>query len=285
MRMFHQIVLFFYIYCLFKPLRLFFLKRFPELKDIVLRHSILESQSFNAFFSDIDTTCIFKDGSETAEVIRAFERIRKILIMFDRPEYNTESEIAALEKVKGSEEWKLVEICWNLRKINWCRHSALARKGFVHQYKMERAIRRARAKILLHDRGQKSIQIQDLKYLSVLIPKTSAPVSLCYFSTFTENVKGQELLLEMSAEEFNFFHYLMPHDYVPSPWCENEKLMKHKKALTYHELFLSRSALRVKQALGEPTKEHEIWCAHLEKIMKSIIVILFRPDNAEKAVY
>lgn len=285
MKVLNWIVVRIYVYFLFRPMRKFFLSRYPEITEIVLRHSILDPGSFHAFFSDIDTTFILKEDVDADRVIQAFEKFRKYFIMFDRPEFYTKREWNELSALKKTPEWNLVEICWAIRKINWCRHSLAERNDRFHRVKMERAIRKAKEKILKKSNDSGIYRLSDFFYLPELLPETTDTPKLCYYSPYTENTGKQEIILEMSPEEYEFFDSMMPQNFLSEELESNVALMKHKKAVVCHELYLSRSALRVKKALGEPVRTHEIWCAHLEKNRKAIFVSLFRSGNAEPEVY
>lgn len=285
MKIVNWIVARFYILFFFPPMRRLFLVRYPEVSDIVLRHSILHPESFHAFYSDIDSTFVLKEKADASRVIKAFEKFRKVFIMFDRPEFYTEREWQELGALKLTQEWNLVEICWNIRKINWCRHSLLERKDWYHGLKMKRAIQKAKEKILKRNSETGIYGLRDFHYLDSLIPASFETATLCYCSPYTENTGDQEIILEMNSVEYNFFDAMMPQNFLPEEMESNVVLMKHKKAVVSHELYLSRSALRVKLAFGEPIRSHEIWCSHLERNRKAIFVSLFRSGNAEPEIY
>jgi hypothetical protein len=111
---------FFYIHFLIPSIKALLKTRHRNLIDLKIRNSINEKERFNLFLSDIDTTLVIENETDSSLLIKDFLMLRHFFIMLDLPEIYTLDEYKIIEELKNRESWKLIELCWNIIKINWC---------------------------------------------------------------------------------------------------------------------------------------------------------------------
>lgn len=251
------------------PVIEFLLKRYhSNLVKLTPRHSVI-SPTFNAFLSDIDTVLIIKNASDSRPLIRHFLLLRKFLIMFDTPEIYTESEYLHLEKLKNGKEWGLIHFCWHLRKIRWCTLSIQNNPHQLTIIKNTRAINSSWAQILKRDIpiNKTNYLLGDFKFPETIFKIDENETKLCYCSFFTETIQNPVVVLELSLKEFYYFNSLMPGETIDNSILSSATpfYLNCKIALSYHELYLAKSALRLKKAQDADGTAHKLWCEQLQK--------------------
>lgn len=269
-QLFNQLVQKLYLSILVPALSYYLKKKFLNLKELIIRNSLTE-KSFTALLSDIDVYLIIEDGSNSKDLINTFLRLRKFFIMLDSPEIYTESEYRQLFDLKTKSEWQLINFCWNIRKINWCHKKLVQNKDRLTVYKMNRSIKASFRKIMNkpYSINQSIFHLNDFKYLDQIVPNESDSGSiLCYTSPYTAMTNHPFVILEMSPVQFQMFNSLMPGEQVSKGFPSTPAFQELKRSLTLHELLLSRSAIRLKEAAETDCSEHRGWCSTLEQYLR-----------------
>jgi hypothetical protein len=190
-------------------------------------------------------------------------------VILDLPEIYTEEEYLRMEDLKIKPEWHLIDFCWNIRKINWCYQSLLQNSNKLNSAKMNRAINASFKKILKEGvtNQQASYSLKNFKYIDQIFPIDSNQPRVCYSSKFTATIGNPKIILDLSLSQYVFLNSLMPGEVVDETIKNKVStfFMQNKSALLLHELYLSRSALRIKKAQGVDYTEHLKWCSVLEE--------------------
>lgn len=256
----------FYSNILFPFIRFFLQLRHENLHSLVLRNSILE-KSFHPFFSDIDITLVIKNESSLEKILNDYFRFKKIFIMLDSPEIYTIQEHTYLEELRRSQNWEVVDFIWHFRKLNWCKKSLLLTHDPFEILKLNRSIQKSFKKIIKVPSETSRYTLQNFYIFDQLFIASPIRKICCYYSPYLSNDFPGCFNIELSRKQFEFLNSFMPGESVMSE-IKNDTTptyLQSKVALFYHELFLSKSALRVMQYKGLDTEEHKAWIEYLEE--------------------
>lgn len=260
-------VIHFYRNIIFPSVKTYLLERHPQLIDVQYRHSARSFKNFNAFLSDLDITLILADNSDSLPVLTSYFKLKKYLIMLDYPEVYEQKENDFLNSQNKYSE--LIELFWNIRKINWNLDSLREDRSELNRIKKNRSIEKSLQKILRVPNKLRPLvfTIEDFKHLDRLIPADSAEKNLLYWSFFLETTTPEHLQIKLTSRQFDFLNSLMPgEDLSPSIASHISSEFKlNKRALELHELLLSKSAIRLKRAQGQDVKRWTEWTQYLEK--------------------
>ncbi len=267
-----KLVIFFYLNVLV-PLISHLLKlRHPNLINIVTRNSIHEFAEFNFFLSDIDTTIVLKDNSDSVKIVKDFLKLKSFFIMLDHPEIYTEEEYFSLTKIQESRSWKIVELFWNIRKINWCKKSLSANPSTLNNLKMKRSMEKSFKKILKKELNtdyldQRCFHLKDLKHISLLLDTTYKDLVISSYSDFLANDNPVGIYFELSRDQFIFFNSLFPGDVLSSAngFSEIIFVQECKSSLENHERLITLSSIRLKTAQSMNIEKHLAWLNKLGK--------------------
>ena len=255
---------------LFPFIRWFLQLRHENIHSLVLRNSILE-KSFHPFFSDIDITLVVKNESLLDEILKDYFRLKKIFIMLDAPEIYTIQEHTYLEELKRSKSWDVIDLIWHFRKLNWCKKSLLLTNDPFEMIKLNRSIQKSLQRLIRIPSETGRYTLQSFYTLDQLFVASPLRKTCCYYSSYLSNDFPGCFNIELSRKQFEFLNSLMPGESIMSE-IKNDTTpiyLQSKEALFYHELYLSKSALRVMRHKGLPTEKHKAWIEYLEEKNRS----------------
>ncbi len=265
-------VKFFYLRILLPSLSFYLRQRHDNFIAIIPRNSIYEEGEFNFFLSDIDTTLVLKNTSDGIKITRDFLRLKTIFIMLDYPEIYNENEYRELLKIKEDRSWKVVDLFWNIRKINWCKKALSLKPHVLNTLKMRRSMIKSFKKILKKEFSltlldQRCFYLKDLKYISLLIDSTCKDIVISSYSDFLANDNSQGIYFELSRDQFTLFNSLFPGDMLSSTnhFNENSFAIECKKNLENHERLITLSSIRLRKAQSLSVEKHIDWLKKLEK--------------------
>ena len=263
-------VLSFYKYIIYPLVKYYLQISFPELLSVKYRNSIDSLRNFNAFLSDLDITLILKDDSDPIPVVQSYLKLKKIFIMLDSPEIYFKKEYDLLNTFKKENCLPLIDLFWNIRKINWNLDSLHNNPDEFNIIKKKRSITNSLKKITGIDQEihQDLIYaIEDFTAVDEFIPADTSAKNLCYWSFFLETNKGNHLKIEMTSDQFYFLNSLMPGEPISEKIKDDvsSKFKKNKAVLEFHELYISKSSIRLLQAKGQSTSHVLKWSDYLEK--------------------
>jgi hypothetical protein len=257
----------FYVYSLVPLIKKCLKLRNPELVDLRLRNSVIENESFNFLLSDIDTTLIIKDGANSYKLLKDFLFFKKIFIMLDFPEIYTETEFLKYEELMQHKTWKIVELFWFIRKINWCKRFLLENNNKLNALKMNRSIFRSLNKVLKNPNKEikKSYFLSELKYMDLLFETSPRNIAISCYSDFLANNNCTGMTFEVSRDQYLNFNSLFPGDrsIVIGKNSINNFFSQCKVAIEVHEKLITSSSIRLKSAQGESVKELQEWLSLL----------------------
>ena len=172
---FNEFVRKFYL-SVFCPSFAWFLKRdcFENHLRLIPRHSVKESGSFNAFFSDLDFSIVFEREPSPVllgQVLKSYSKCSKIFPFIGELEIYTGTEWSSKVEL-ATKHAATLDLIWNLRKWSWQRQILLEAPSAYHKYKAHRSIRRIREKLNLPP----EIQFPSLSFNSLLARIISAEV-------------------------------------------------------------------------------------------------------------
>lgn len=249
----------------------------------VLPRNSLTTASFNAFLSDIDTTLVIKNGSDHTALLASFLRLRTFFFMLDIPEIYTETEFAHLKKLNSKDEWKLVQFCWHLRKINWCHQTLNKDPDRLTYLKMNRSISTSWKQILKENipLNRESYFLHDFHFLEKIISSQKETPNNCYCSIYTETLVKPKVVIELSPLQHQYFNSLMPGECI-DPLIKDKVTplyIKSKLSLLFHELYLTNSALKTSHSRGKSTSELQNWCEQIKINISETKVLLLNTLN------
>jgi len=255
----------FYIFLLYPFVRKVLLWRNRNLADVILRNSTL-SNSFHPFFSDLDITLVVESDQGVEKILRDYFFLKKIFIMLDTPEVYTVSEYQKLKQLSETKAWDLVNFFWHFRKINWNKKALLSAKDPFEILKLTRSIEKSQNIILKENPRDKNLTLKHFVILDELFQATSLVKVCCYYSDYLENNFSQGFHIELSRKQYEFLNSLLPGEDIIEEIQEkvSQKYLNAKEAVFYHELFLSKSALRVREFQKLSLENHRQWINYLE---------------------
>ncbi len=267
---FKESVRFFYLSCFIPVLRNYLKGRHPALKNVVIRNSLFDKKHFNPFLSDVDITLVIQDGFNSKKLIQDFLKIKKIFIMLDYPEVYSESEYKTLLEIQQKSSWKIIDVIWNIRKMNWCLSSLQNQADELTILKMNRSIEKSLSKILRSEKkpSRKQFFISDFKYFEILFNTELKNINVSYNSGFLGNQKGL-MILELSRVQFHFLDSLMPAEKLYEPLKEQMTpfYLECKLSLALFERLITLSSIRLKEAQNESTESLHQWLSWQEHIL------------------
>lgn len=269
--LFHQIVRQIYLVFLIPAVSFYLKSKHKNLVKVSIRNSALKNESFNALLSDIDVSLVIQE-EDKGELVKTYLRLKKFLPMFDSPEIYTESEFNRLQSLKPLEQ-ELIEFCWNFRKINWSLDEINGmKKSPLVKIKKQRAISKALFKMGLSEDllDELIIPVNHSATLMKFIPPSSQ-YSVCYYSQYLETTKANHLKLLIGHEQFATLNCLMPGESIPEnirPFLSVE-FVDAKLAIEYHELYLSKSAIRLRSAQLLDISPWMGWITFLEEKLEA----------------
>lgn len=243
-------------------MRFYFMKRYPAIKDVQTRHSLNNRESFHLFFSDIDTTFIIKDEETFPEIIAHFLRFRALFAMFDVPEFYTEKEAVVLQ-ILSREPWKsYIEVCWNLRKLNWIKLSA--KKDRYENLKQERAFKKSFSIVFeCPERKNNQYFFSDIKKFNHLLSNRFSQ-QICLYSFYLDTTDKNSLRVIGSCDDFILFNSLMAGE---TQVYFDETLSAIKYAIEAREQLIVNTSLRVELARKKEVHHLKEWKAFLDSRM------------------
>jgi hypothetical protein len=257
-KLFHNFIRKFYLLILI-PLVVFYLKsKFKNIIQIYPRHSILDANYFDAFFSDIDLTIVINDNSDYLQILKMSLTIKKFLKVFDHSEIYFASEFEQLHKLKQSPHWDVVFTLWSIRKINWNYKSILKNPSAINIYKKQRSIQISFSKILSKEISiNNEYFLSDFRYLKEFVILGSP---CCNFSSpFLETDEPRGIRLMLNEYELKKFKALMPGE----EHFEEKKELKN--CITNFEILITKASIRTDEALSILRPAKREWLAKLEK--------------------
>jgi hypothetical protein len=244
-----------YRHVLIPLLKTFFLITYSDsLINIEIRNSLLDYKNFNFVLSDIDSTLIIKDGSDSKKIINLFIKIKKVLIMLDYPEIYTLSEFEKLKLIKSSASWPVTELFWNIRKINWMRISIYNNDSLFNKIKMERSVRKSLTKIVKDEINisKKQYLIADFKYFEKMFDVSRENTFISCYSEFLANNNSIGISIELSNLQFCLFNYLIPGETTIDGQMielkDRDFYFDCKKSIWDFEILILKSSIRLNQA-------------------------------------
>jgi hypothetical protein len=244
-----------YRHVLIPLLKTFFLIIYSDsLINIEIRNSLLDYKNFNFVLSDIDSTLIIKDGSDSKKIINLFIKIKKVLIMLDYPEIYTLSEFEKLKLIKSSASWPVTELFWNIRKINWMRISIYNNDSLFNKIKMERSVRKSLTKIVKDEINisKKQYLIADFKYFEKMFDVSRENTFISCYSEFLANNNSIGISIELSNLQFCLFNYLIPGETTIDGQMielkDRDFYFDCKKSIWDFEILILKSSIRLNQA-------------------------------------
>jgi hypothetical protein len=255
----------FYAYILYPFIRKILLLRHRTLKDVILRNSTL-SDSFHPFFSDLDITLVIEKEDELKKLLRDYFFLKKIFIMLDTPEVYTTDEFHHLGQLKKSKAWELVEFFWHFRKINWNKKALLSARDPFEILKLTRSIQKSMNLVVRENPGTKNYSLKNFNVLDQLFHANPLMKVCCYYSDYLENNFSQCFHLELSRRQYEYLNSLLPGEDLIDEIKEKVSVdyLIAKEAVFYHELYLSKSALRIRAFQKLPLENHQRWISYLE---------------------
>ncbi len=268
-RVIDVLVIFIYRYVLFPLVKAYLHLSHTELLKVEYRHSVNSFQNFNAFMSDLDITLIIKDDTDPQPILKTYLALKKYFIMLDYPEIYYQKERLILDSFKLDGSLRLVELCWNIRKINWNLSALKAEVDEFNIIKKKRSISISFKKILQSPGFNHSniFNIEEIKYINEFIPSDSSEKSICHYSWFLETTKSESIKILVSAKQFPFFNSLMPGEIISEDIAASvsKAYLQTKASLEFHELYLSKSSVRLKIAIGHDPAPVLVWIKFLER--------------------
>jgi len=254
-----------YTFLLYPFIRKVLLLRNQTLKEVVLRNSTL-SNSFHPFFSDMDITLVVENEAGLPEILRDYFWLKKIFIMLDTPEVYTTVEFEHLSQLKADRGWELVEFFWHFRKINWNKKALLDAHDPFEILKLTRSIEKSQKIVFKENAGDKNYTLKNFNVLDKLFQANGLLKVCCYYSEYLENNFSQGFHLELSRKQYEFFNCLLPGEEIIDEIKDKITMeyLKAKDAVFYHELYLSRSALRIRSYQKLSLTNHQLWINYLE---------------------
>lgn len=266
---FNILVMMFYRYIIFPFIKIYLHLFYPNLVRIAYRNSVSSIENFNAFLSDLDVTLIIRDDSNPTPIIKSYLNLKKYLIMLDYPEIYFEKEQKILDSFQKNQSNKLVELCWNIRKINWNLDSLDEQSDKLNTIKKNRSIRNSFRKILQSNKENSDylFDIEVFSYINEFIPPDYSEKNLCYWSMFLETNKKNHIKIMLTTKQYYFLNSLMPGEVIARNVKDDisAAFFQNKTCLELHELYLSKSSVRLKEAIGHNPAPVQEWINHLEK--------------------
>jgi hypothetical protein len=224
----------------------------------VPRNSILDPDLFNLFFSDIDLTIVIQNDSDYLKILQHFIKLKKILIMFDLPEIYSEQDFIHLEKIKKGPHWGVIYTFWSIRKINWNLKSITDNASSFNKIKKDRSIKISLLKILNTEKLLTNYYyLSDFKYL---VDFTSKGDKYCEFNSFfLETVHSSSIKLMLNEKEKSKFFSILPgEEYF-------EENMELKNSITNFEILITKTSVKIDEALGLNNLDKHLWIKKLEQ--------------------
>lgn len=265
---FNFIVLIFYRNILVPLIKLYLKASFSNLIDVRYRNSLCTPRLFNAFVSDIDIDLIIEDNSDYQALLKSYLDIKSFFIMLDYPEIYFQSEYVQLQKIK-KDHADLINLTWNIRKINWNLDSLESSPDELNRIKKIRSLKKSFSIILKNKKSNQAniYNLEDFKVFSDFVPRDDSPKTLCYWSFFLETNKKNHIKLLATASQFPYLNALMPGEDIPQNLRSNlsNEYLSNKAALEFYELQLSKSSMRLSLSQSRGTAELKKWIDYLEK--------------------
>ena len=262
----------FYRYVIFNFVKLHLHFFFPNLLAVIYRNSVIKPHDFSAFLSDLDITLVIKDDSDPLPILRAYLKLKKVLIMLDYPEIYFQREFDHLSSLLNQDTNKLIDLFWHIRKINWNLDSLKANSDELNLIKKHRSIKKSLQKILVNPEEiskDYSFKIEELNHIRKFVPEDKADKTLCYWSLFLETNHRDHIKILLTTGQYPYFNSLMPGEIVPKKIKNliNQDYLMNKSALEIHEIYLCKSVIRLNLARGETIEAQSRWLdwiKHLE---------------------
>ena len=263
-KFFHFSVALFYQYLLVPFLSAYLKWRFPNLKKVIIRNSLIEKTTFDAFLSDIDLTFVIDDNSDTKELFLSFLKFKRFFIMLDVPEIYEQHEYQKLKIIQS--EWTNDYICfsWYFRKLNWTLAEMQKASTEFEEFKKQRSLKNSLIKISKKEDFKTPFTIQDFPCFERFKISATGHKTICYWSQYLETASGKGLQLHLNQEEFEFLNSLMPGEPVDEKFGSKD-IKEVKSALQFHELYLCKSTVRSRLALSKDVTPWIGWIEHLHK--------------------
>ncbi len=255
----------FYLFLLFPFIRKILLFRHKNLKDVILRNSTL-NQSFHPFFSDMDITLLVENEEDLNSILRDYFFLKKIFIMLDTPEVYTSKEHQHLTGLAGTRAWELVEFFWHFRKINWNKKALLKAVDPLEILKLTRSIEKSQLIVIREHPGNKNFSLKHFHVLDQIFQAAPLLKVCCYYSDYLENNFAQGFHIELSRKQYEFLNSLIPGEEIIEEIKDkvSPQYLLAKEAVFFHELYLSKSALRIRRFQHLSLENHHQWINYLE---------------------